>query len=304
MKSRYVSALVVLIALCCVQTTEAQLLKKLQKKATDAVERKAEQKIDQKIEQMADRVVDSSFDAVFGGFEGGEGRMPFAIGADVTTEDRYTFNTVTTMEIESFKRDGKSEGKALMLMHFNEDAQYTGTQVTSEELKNSNSDVFIIYDLKNEAMVMLMSSEGSKFSMGYDWKEALKYAEEAAAAEGEDVNWDEVEEWNNYTKIGSKTIAGYACEGYRSDNEDATVEVWVSREVGLGMESMFGANMNSKQLKGKVPADYPAGMIMEMTSTDKKSGDNVVMRVTEINQRANVTYTMADYPMITLGQKK
>src|SRR5690606_6542235 len=161
------------------------------------------------------------------------------IGADVTTEDRYTFNTVTTMEIETFKRDGKSDGKALMLMHFNEDAQYTGTQVTSEELKNANSDVFIIYDLKNEAMVMLMSSEGSKFSMGYDWKEALKYAEEVAEAEGEDVNWDEVEEWNNYTKIGSKTIAGYACDGYRSENDDATVEIWVSREVGLGMGSMF-----------------------------------------------------------------
>lgn len=40
-----------------------------------------------------------------------------------------------------------------------------------------------------------------------------------------------------------------------------------------------------------------------MTSTNRHSGENVTMRVTNIDTNAHVTYAMADYPKMELGKK-
>jgi hypothetical protein len=282
----------------------AQVLKRLQQKATDAVERKVEQKVDEKIEQLADRLVNNSFDAIFGEMEpnadGTPRKLPFTFGGNVAKEDVYTFNTVITMEIETIKANGSSDNKAEMIMHLNDNAMYTGTRITSDEMRKSNSDVFIIYDFKNESMLMLMDSEGSKMSMGYKWTEALAAIEEESGAN--DVNWDETEIWNGYKKIGTRTIAGYTCDGYEFEDDSASMQIWVSRDIGVNWHTLFGANANSKQLKGRIPDAYPAGMMMELTSTDKRSGEKMIMKVTDINERANVRYVMADYPTVSLGQ--
>ena len=66
---------------------------------------------------------------------------------------------------------------------------------------------------------------------------------------------------------------------------------------------MFAANSNMKQMKGKLPTDYPDGMMLEMNSVDKNSGDRVTMKVTDINRHANVTYVMADYRKTDMKKK-
>jgi hypothetical protein len=58
-------------------------------------------------------------------------------------------------------------------------------------------------------------------------------------------------------------------------------------------------NEQTKHLKGNVPENYPAGMLMEMTQEDLKSGEMIVMKVTDINRNASVTYTMSDYPAMS-----
>lgn len=81
------------------------------------------------------------------------------------------------------------------------------------------------------------------------------------------------------------------------------MEVWVTRDESLGMHNMFKANNNAKQVRGKIPENYPYGMMMEMTSEDLKSGDKTVMRVTDISKNAQVSFTMSDYPTMSLGGK-
>lgn len=59
-------------------------------------------------------------------------------------------------------------------------------------------------------MVVLMSSEDDKFFFAYDWKRALQHAAETTGeSTEEEVNWEEIEESNGYTKTGYKNIAGY-----------------------------------------------------------------------------------------------
>ena len=291
------------LAVASTAPAQAQLLDRLKKRAADAVQRKTEEKVNNKIDELSQKMVDNSYNALFGDSASGGGRGPsFAIGSNAKTEDRYTFDVVTTMVIESTKKGGASDGNAVMKLHFNTNQPYTGTSMSSTDSKKLDGTVFIIFDAKNQAMVMLMASEKSKSSITYDWKEALKYAQSAKTPK-EQVNWDTVQAWKSYKKIGTKTIAGHAAEGYRAELPESTVEIWVTRDRGLAFGNMFGANSSIKQMRGRLPADYPQGMLLEMSSVNSKTGDKVNMRVTDISTNANVTYSMADYPKMDLAKK-
>ncbi len=315
--ARFATALSLLAA---ASAADAQILDRLKKKAADAVEKKAEDKLSAKLDQMAQKLVDNSFDAVFGepqpaagdaasgaggASAGGTKRtgLPFSIGSNAKTEDRYTFSLVTTMEVEAFSRADKSGGKALIKMHFNPNEQYTGTSITSADLKKADGSAFIVFDAKNSAMVMMMESEKSKFSIAYDWREAARYAEQVAASAPEQVNWDTVQVWRSYSRIGTRTIAGHQAHGYRAESPDATVEIWVTRDPVLRDVNLLASGSNLKPMKGKLPADYPHGMMLEMTSVNKSSGERVVMKVTGIETNARVAYAMADYPRMEMGKK-
>jgi hypothetical protein len=285
----------------------AQILNRLKKKAQDAAQQKAEEKLAEQVQKMAEQMVEKSWDSIFGEIEDDSLpglKLPFSANSNVKTEDEYTFDTITTMEIESIPKDGDPEPPVIMDMHFNKNEMYTGTKFTSEEMKKEAGNVFIIYDFKNSAMLMLMSNDQEKFSFAYDWKQALDESEELAENQPEEeVNWDEIEEWHNYKKIGSKNILGYDCEGYRSENENQIIDIWVSREADFGMYNLFQANTNAKHLKGKIPAEYPQGMIMEMITEDLENGDKTKMRVTDIKENARVRYIMADYPAMSFNPK-
>ncbi|MGD8428187.1 MAG: DUF4412 domain-containing protein [Balneolaceae bacterium] len=284
---------------------EAQIWKKLKNKAKEAAEKKLEEKAAEALQKKAEQMVENYWDSIFGDIsqDSASGKLPFTFNSNVKTEDNYHFDVVTTMEVETVKGNGESEPPATLLMHFNKNEMYTGTKFVSEDLKKENGDLFIIYDFKNEAMLMLMSSDDDKFSIAYDWKQAVDLTNDSLIAKEEEVNWDEANNWHGYSRIGQKNIAGYSCEGYQSQNDEIKTEIWVTRDEGYGMGNMFRANSNTKQLKGKLPEDYPYGMVMEMVSEDLESGDKTIMRVTDIQKNADVNYKMADYPALSLSQK-
>jgi hypothetical protein len=313
------AACVAILAAFSTRASSQGILDRIAKKASDAVTQKAQDKVDSKIDEMSQKLVDNSFSAMFGDSAGtanktgagasgsAAGGPPFSIGGNATTESSYSFNVVTTMEIESSK-SSKSDGKAVLKMHFNTAQPYTGTLIVNADPKQQQQgSAFVVLDAKNQAMVMLMASDKSKFSMAYGWNDAQKYAPvsttAAAAPKTPPVNWDTVKVWNSYSKIGTKTIAGYSADGYRMETPDATVETWVSRDERLSVGNMFAANSGLKQMKGRLPADYPQGMLLQMTSANNKTGEKVTMTVTSIDTDAHVTYNMSDYPKISAAKK-
>ena len=280
------------------------ILDRIKKKAADAVSQKAEDKVNSKIDEMSQKLVDNSFAAMFGDSAsaaakgGAGGGVPFTLGGNAKTEDSYTFNVVSTMEIES----SKNKDKAVLKMHFNTNEPYTGTSIVNADPTKQQGSAFVVLDAKNQAMVMMMASEKSKFSIAYDWKEAAKYAQPAAPRE--QVNWDTVKVWRSYSKIGTKTIAGFSADGYRAESNDGTVEMWMSHDQRLSVGNMFAANSGLKQMKGRLPADFPQGMLLQMVSTNRSSGEKVTMTVTSIDTNAHVTYAMVDYPKMDMSGKK
>ena len=302
------------------------------KKVSDAASQKAQDKVNSKIDEMSQKMVDNSFDAMFGSAEkpaaappaagatAGAGSTPAtgsagagpgggaATGAsanaspfwtnnDAKTESSYNFNVVTTMEIATSKN---TADKAILKMHYNTKEAYSGTQIISADpKKQQQGSAFVILDAKNQAMVMLMASDKSKFSMAYGWNDAQKYAQSApgtATAPAQQVNWDTVKVWKNYSRIGTKTIAGYSADGYKMETADGSAELWVSHDARLAVGNMFAANSSMKQMRGRVPDDYPQGMLLQMNGVNSKTGETVTMTVTSIETNANVTYNMSDYP--------
>jgi predicted Holliday junction resolvase-like endonuclease len=282
---------------------EAQLLNRLKKKAKEAAEQKAEEKLAEQVQRIAEQAVEQSWNSIFGEWEAdssGGMQVPFIMNSNITTEDSYSFQTITTMEVRSRDKNGKEEPPMYVEMHFGDDGTYTGTKFHSEEMKEQEGNLFIIYDFTNEAMLMLMENENNKFSFGYKWDQ---YMMEDDSIAQDDTNWDELEEWRGYEKIGTRNIMGYASDGYRSDSDNETVEVWVTRDADFGMSQLFKAHTNAKQMRGKMPDEYPYGMVMEMKNKNHKTGEQVTMTVTDIKKNENITYTMADYPPMSLSKK-
>jgi hypothetical protein len=289
---------------------EGQLGRLLERKAKEAVERKAEAKVDQKIDEMAGKLVDRSFESIFGA-EGPEGAAPSGTGAEggaatrragagmfaampnAPTEERYDFDLVISYDLELTEKGKRSEEMATMLTHYSRSAPYTGTRMTPNDAKKSDGEAFIIFDAKNESMVMLMTSEDGKFSMAYGWKDAQAYAEAADATGAKGADAEPV----NFERIGTKSIAGYSAEGYRSTTEDGTTEIWVSRDAALAPGRMFGANASMKQMRGIIPDGQPMGALLEV-NTLNKGGDRMVMRATKVDTSARVRIEMSEYPKV------
>ena len=298
-------------------TASGQILRGIGRKATEAVERKANQKVDQKIDEAAQKLVDNSFDSVFGsddksggsssnGKSGGSSRV-FAMLPNAPTEDRYDFDAVFTYEVENIRKGKPADDKGLIVMHFNSDGKYTGTRIASAAPKKDDGEVFAIFDVKNESMVMLMTSDKEKMSMAYSWKEAARYSAGAAPSSGgmqttgATVNAG-AEKPMTFSSLGKKNIAGYSAEGYKGENVDGEVEVWVSNDPKIAYSRMMGASSSMKQMRGVMPGTYPTGMLMEVLSTDRKSGDKGRMTIRSIDTNAKVRIEMSDYPR--LGKSK
>jgi len=296
-----------LTALAFASTAEAQIFKRLKDRAKNAAEDKVEEKLSNEVEKAAERAVEKSWRSIFGEEFGSEGdgiNVGFTMNSNAVTEEAYRFDAITTMEVETVHENGSSEGPMIMKMHFNDAEAYSGTKFSGEQIDESEGEMFMIYDLKNESMVMLMESEDEKFSFAYDWKQARKLAEDfedMESGESTDSNEEEMEDWDNFEEIGTKTIAGLECRGYRAEDENSVMEYWVTEDEDLGIQKMLRINEQTKELKGNVPEDYPAGMLMEMIQEDLNSGEKTTMRVTDINRNASVSYTMSDYPAVSFG---
>lgn len=305
MRVSITSVLVLCIIAGTSVTTQAQFLNRLKKKAKDAVQERVEQKIDQKLQQVAYRTVDKTWESVFGesaeDLEKGAAppRLPFKLNANVKTEEEYRFNRESVMEITSIE-NGKEES-VTMKMYISESDAYSGTTFEGESLEEGEK-MTMIYDYKNNAMIMLMDSEDGKVSFAYEWTHAEMETDETSEAEEMDPDAGTYSNpYADYESLGTRTILGYECEGYRTETEDVVTEFWVAKENIEGLESTINANSSTRFFSGNPMLMLHNGTIMEMTSDEKDSDQQWMMKMTKVNDKVSLGYTMSDYPVIGMN---
>jgi hypothetical protein len=288
-------------------SANAQLFRGLKDRLANAVEERIERNVEdrvvQNIEDGARQSVDQSFNAIFSGMDttgksdgqGGPSILSSMLDtSNLKLQDEYNFDIAANFEIQSFDSKGKASDPMQMVFHYAENAPYTGTQMLSGDAANAGA-AMIIYDFDNQAMVMLMDSDGSRFSIAYNWAIASAEwnADPATEAAAGDVP--------QFESIGTRTINGYTSEGYRTQSEDQVTEIWVSNDVAPGIERIFQANRTVPMMNANMPEGYPQGMIMELTSENTETNEKVVMRTLGIDTGSQVSYKMSDYPLMSLG---
>ena len=270
----------------------------LKNAAGDALENALEKKIEKEMNKAAEKMVDKYWDRVLGkyyqgaysgtpGNSGGSGtNFPFMLDTNVTTRDNYQFGTAVTIEVSTYKKNGKLDETVQMKTFSSPDEKAICTQMEGDE----NEDMYVINDFENNAMIMLMENDGQKMSMSYGL--TINEAEVAKMAEAQNPQ-QEMPEFND---LGTKTILGYTCKGYSTEDDEMTTEIWVCDDDVFGMENMFAVN---KEAAAQMPDNFPKGAILEMTSVDNKSKEKTIMQVVDIDKDASLELKMSDYPHYT-----
>ncbi|WP_204344780.1 DUF4412 domain-containing protein [Psychroserpens algicola] len=136
----------------------------------------------------------------------------------------------------------------------------------SAEMSKSSPDtkMFMVMDNDLGVTAMFMEMMGKKIVQ----KSKLK---------GSDMIGDEDSSKYTFTKIDSKTILGHECEGFQSENDDIKVTFYITDDVPVSFNEIWGANIK-KLPKGFDPAwmkKYEEnGLMMEMIFVDKKKSKN------------------------------
>ncbi len=227
-------------------TAQAQFLNKLKKaivdKTSDAIINTASDKVAGKAADKTAKIVDGAFDvSSIEGLVGPLGNMK-----DVSSlPASYQFDQKYTLEI-------KAEGNTMQMDYYLSKAKpYFGASMNME----GASDVFLIFDEPNNALVTVMGDHSMAMNMDVD------------------VDFDD-DEFDlsdyNISKLPNKTFLGYDCEGMLMENSESKMIVYFAPNIDNAFADI--ARMNKKGMpKGleKYPNLMKGGLMMYMEVTDK-----------------------------------
>ncbi len=308
---RYLNLLMALVFITAPFASEAQLLNKIRRAAEQGVSNAVERRVEKEMEKATQRQLEKAFGELYGpSDEDPTGGYDFSkimkgINMNVLTEDSYSFSGVAIMEITGTDEDGKATDPVIMKTLLNEASEYSGMEISAAE-KKEKSDVektIMIFDMKNNASIILVENEDGKASMAY----GLDFDAIGESAIENDANEpnDSVEEFEFKKTGNSKTIAGYTCDEYTTETEEHTGSFWVARESVGGIGSFWGKNEAyfNKKLKDTDNqfSKLPQGDILEITSQSKEDKSSFKMTMTDLDHAVPNKFVMADYPNVMAG---
>jgi GLPGLI family protein len=179
--------------------------------------------------------------------------------------DTYAFDWLfkTKMEITGKKKSKNTETNMNFFLNTNKD--YYGMDVENEDMKKSGGKAVMVFDFKEEAMVMFADYGGQNMAMLNKLKDPTK-----KEIKEKDRNY-------SFKEIGTKTILGYECYGMEVENKDSLVTLWFTLDV----------------LKEDA-------LLMEMEMIDKKKGENIKMTAISLEEQ-KTEFHKKDYQFMKMG---
>lgn len=275
----------ILGALLLPTPSQAQLLKKIQNAAANAATNAASDKANEK----ANKAGSNALEGMMGGMM-----------EPANTESEYSFTGYMIMEVTSTEKKGKSEDPVRINYLLSKEPEFMG--MNFNDPKKPENTTTTIMDSKNQAMVMLISSDGQKssFAMKMDYNEMQDMVDEEAEEQLENPDY-------KLSKTGNtKTILGYDCEEWLVVSDDGEGRYWITEKPieGLSMFSPQSNPMVSDKTMDRYTsmfANAPKGSFMEMIFTDT-DGAVTDMKVVEIETNSPRKYTMSEFPNMLSGK--
>lgn len=277
--------LTVLMILCFVVPTQAQFLKKLKKRAGDAVERTVLDRTDKEVSEATDEAIDGMVES-----DNTDKRQAnqsadqmqesiqslFGAGNIDNIPDQYDFSYKAVMEVTS------KEDKNQLEYWLEPDVRYFGTKITQ-----AGDDNLTVLDLENKSMTMFMEKDEQKLIMPMRtdnklFKKILENAEEDSKPENIE-----------FVEIEGKTILGYHCKGYQFKSDDGISKIWVTDETPVGFNSgLFDTDHNFPN--PIIPMDGKTMMMEMQFIPSKKNGETYAMKCVEFTKE-NMSVRKGDY---------
>lgn len=304
-----ISALSICVFLCTIPlSSSAQFIKKLQKAASRGVERAVEDKVEEEANKYVRRQLEKQLAGLYS--EDSESTplnldmnmMLAGLGEDVPTEESYSFIGSAKFEIQTTSKKGKKEDPMILTSFFAAGENYTGMEFIDPE--NAGLKTTIIFDMTHDASILLMDNEGEKSYFAYNLNmEAIVDGLDPEAAESLENSEFSIEKTGE-----TKTILGYSCEEYRVKTKDGEGNYWVTDEPIEGYDSFWGRNSPFVSTKTQERysdhfSNLPNGNFMEMNFLSN-DGEEMKMKVLEINPDQPMNFVMADYPGIMQTMEK
>jgi hypothetical protein len=209
------------------------------------------------------------------------------LGAGTTKavyEPEYTFDTYLQMEVSD-----NDNQKVTYNAYLTRDGSSYAVIFDDQGAKS-----VIIFDTKNTTMLMLVENDGEKtgFAMGVD---PAAFADTEGYNEGDDSAYEQFKTGN------TKTILGYPCDEYLIKAEDSEARVWSSEKLGKEVEKKMFRN---RQIFGGTFALAAGmdGMALEYDFRNLETGEQGVMKVTQIDLDAKKTISTSEYTVMSMGQ--
>ncbi|MEP0710854.1 DUF4412 domain-containing protein [Algoriphagus sp.] len=309
MKNLRISFTLLLSLITISFSAEAQFIKKIQNAANRGIENAIQQKVEEEATKITQKQLEKLFTDMYGTSENGTAsgidmnQIMKGLGEPVDTESSYDFSGHIVFELKSTDEKGKVADPILMKSYLAKSSDITGMELIDP--KNPKAITALVFDKKNEASIVFLDNKGEKSSFAYklDLDGMDEALDEEMADQIEDMDF-------TLEKTGkTKDILGYECEEYHVKNEDGEGYYWITEEPIGGYSSFWSSNsplMSSKAQEKYADhfSNLPKGNFMELTYTSADSG-TMEMKVTEINDSAAKSFTMAEYPniMAQAGQK-
>ncbi len=296
----------ILILCLCLGVAQAQII--------DRTTNKAKNKTNNRVDNKIDRGLDKGLDGIEGLFKkkktdegatepseaeentnvpgstANSGTPGFSFGSKADVADKYSFNHSIAYHYKTTKKNGKVDSEADMTMLLSDDKPLFGMETSSE-----GADATMVYDLEKNQMVNLTKSGDTNMGIviGIDPATVAEYSEKQEA---------ESSSTQNIKKSGrTKSILGYNCEEWISEDDKQKSEVWISTDLNINIGKAFSAMASSAKGKGPIAnQEYPSGTMLEMTSVDKKSGEVNHMVATKIEPNSNPSVSTVGYQFMTI----
>jgi Domain of unknown function (DUF4412) len=276
--------LILLVSIFSTSLTNAQFLKKLQKRvelaAEEAVIRKIEQKVNQKTGEGMDKILDADVNKMFNKKFGGMS----AVDPSILPES-YEFEWKYSMQIQS------KEGTFIMNYFLKPQAKYFGAKPEIQQSK-SKGNMFTVMDFERDVNTVFMDLGSSKTATPMSMPKDM----------GLEVDDDQSEEYT-FEEIGTKEILGYQSQGFKMENDEALMIIYVAMDAPVSFTQIFGVNTKNipKGFNPKWLDKADNSLVMEMEYTDKKTKKNSSkMVVTALNQEP-FSILKKDYQFMNLN---
>lgn len=306
MKTKYI--ILTIICLTIGLNAEAQLLRKIKKRAEAAAEKVILQKTDEVVtettEGTIDGVTEGNNDEVEnkneenievqsntgvsstsgGGQVSNTNSMPIGSSKSEKIPESYSFDWVFKTKMISSKKDSIPMD---FLINSNS-KDYAGMEILIEENKQKGT-VVMVMDTKIDATTMFMDVNGQKMAQTNKMPNQKE-------KNGNDQF--------TYKEIGTKTILGYKCFGIEVENKGYKATMYYTLDAPVSFSAFFALAKN-KAPKGFDPALIEIleeeAFLMEMHGINKKKNDESYTLTAISLDKKDIKIEKSDYQIMNMG---